>query len=1181
MNPNHIVEPLEFRRLFASAYSNGMNLNDEAVSAQHIAYSLAEMKNLGVTSVRIWLSIDSYADRPNTWDVDPRAGQVDMNGLAVSSGYAGAMARAFQLKKLGYHVLLTVTPDQGLVPASAADTVGFFQHLVDATETPDSSLRLRDVVDQWEIGNEPDSQGYWADPSGNKATRLQSYVDKLLLPAAAVLHSGDPSTWEQVVSAGVSFSPDDLKTVLSYLSSKNQLGAIDYAGFHPYGTYDPDTGANQQATNILLAKQYADSYGKQMIATEWSVRGYSNTGTQDAKYARALDLNYRNYILPNFDSAYYFALVNNWAARGGTTSARPAGVLEHVDTTGISPSIHPDLIGDYFASPLVRSQPFYSTFQGWDAVTPDPDPVAGSAIVGAVWYDFNGDGVVSDQERLAGGQQVWVDLNGDRIHDPSEPSAISDSNGTFRIEYPPELVGASGAIRVDSAYPQTAAPVVTLSAITQLLNVSVGIKPDFDPPARVKGSITGSLWNDANNNGVHEAAETAAAGRIVYIDVNNDGVRQLEEYAVLTDATGRYMLRYLDAGTYTVRVQGPAGEIAQSSVIVLAQDQRLLNQDLAVAPGGPIQDPASVTLEGELAVLTGGTAKGSGNTGFTGTGFADFGGNGSAAQWTTTRNAAGTVSLQFRYANGGTTDRPLTISVNGVVIGTLSFPATGSWTTWKTVSITANLVAGANTIKAVAGVATGANVDSLTILSSSTPPPPLTGNISGVTFDDANQNGAYDATESTTIGKTVFIDLDNDGVLDANEQRVVTTTGGAWSFTALPAGNYAVRQVFDSGTEISTPLINVALTAGQTLSGLTIGTKASIVTPPSDPASVTIEAETGTLTGGTAKASGNGGFTGTGFADFGGNGSAAQWGITRQGAGTVSIDFRYANGGTTDRPLTISVNGVVLGTFSFPATGSWTTWKTVSITANLVAGANTIKAVAGVATGANVDSLTILTGSTPPPPPPGSISGFTFDDADNDGVYDATETKTAGKTVFIDLDGDGALDANEQSVLTGAGGVWTFAAMPPGTYAVRQVFASGTALSTPLINVTLATGQVVSGLSIGTKSTATPPPPPGNASISGNAFNDNNNNAKYDTGDGIGKGVTMFLDTDNDGVLDAGETSVVTDSNGKFVFSGLAAGTYSVRRVLSAGQAYSTPAANISLTTGQVKTGVLVGTKKV
>ena len=705
-----VVEPLDTRRLFASAYSNGMNLNDEAVSAQHFAYSLAEMKNLGITSVRVWMTLDSYADRPNVWDTDPPAGQVDMNGARLSGGYAGAMARAFQLKKLGFHVLLVINPDP--LPTSDADVTGFFQHLMNATETPTSTLRLRDVVDQWEIGNEPDSQNYWEDPSTNKTARLQSYVDKFLLPAASVLHSGPAGTWEQVISAGVSYSPDDLNTILSYLSSKNQLGAIDYAGFHPYGTFDPDTGANQQATNILRAKQFADTYGKKMIATEWSVRGYSVTGTQDDKYARALDLNYRNYILPNFESAYYFALVNNWPGRGGSTSARPAGVLEHADSTGITPTLHPDLLGDYYASALVRSQPFYSTVQGWDAVTPDVTPAAGSAVVGAVWYDFNGDAAVSDQERLAGNQRVWVDLNGDRIRDAAEPTAVSDANGAFSIEYPTTLIGLSGVIRVESTYPQTVAPVVTLGATTQLLGVAVGIRNDVEPAPRVKGSITGTVWADANNNGVRESTEAVAAGRIVYADENNDGTRQLEEYAVRTDGNGRYMLRFLDAGTYAVRLQGPAGEVAQSRTIVLQKDQRLLGQDIAVVA----TDPPSVTLEAESATLTGGTAVASSNGGYTGTGYADFAGIDSAAEWKVSRATGGGVTLGFRYANGGTTNRPMTIYINGVSVGSVPCVPTGAWTTWATASITVTLSSGSNVVKAVAATsAGGANVDSLTV----------------------------------------------------------------------------------------------------------------------------------------------------------------------------------------------------------------------------------------------------------------------------------------------------------------------------------------------------------------------------------------------------------------------------------------------------------------------------------
>ncbi|MDB5327190.1 MAG: in-like serine protease [Phycisphaerales bacterium] len=145
---------------------------------------------------------------------------------------------------------------------------------------------------------------------------------------------------------------------------------------------------------------------------------------------------------------------------------------------------------------------------------------------------------------------------------------------------------------------------------------------------------------------------------------------------------------------------------------------------------------------------------------------------------------------------------------------------------------------------------------------------------------------------------------------------------------------------------------------------------------------------------------------------------------------------------------------------------------------------------------------------------------------------------------------------------------------------MRQVFDATHALSTAAIDVTLTAGQVKTGLIIGSK-VVTPPPGTNTASLAGSAFNDNNNNAKYDGGDGVGKGLTIFLDLNNDNVLDAGEKSVISDANGKFSFTALAAGTYHVRRVFAAGQTYSTPPIDVTLVAGQAKTGLLLGTKKI
>ncbi|HEY5836543.1 TIM-barrel domain-containing protein [Streptomyces sp.] len=105
---------------------------------------------------------------------------------------------------------------------------------------------------------------------------------------------------------------------------------------------------------------------------------------------------------------------------------------------------------------------------------------------------------------------------------------------------------------------------------------------------------------------------------------------------------------------------------------------------------------------------------------YTGTGFVDFAdssASGAFVEWTVDVPAAGPRTLTFRYANGGTADRPLSVSVNGATVhSALPFNPTGDWSTWNTTSLGASLPAGAAvTIRATTTGSNGANIDSLTI----------------------------------------------------------------------------------------------------------------------------------------------------------------------------------------------------------------------------------------------------------------------------------------------------------------------------------------------------------------------------------------------------------------------------------------------------------------------------------
>ncbi len=155
----------------------------------------------------------------------------------------------------------------------------------------------------------------------------------------------------------------------------------------------------------------------------------------------------------------------------------------------------------------------------------------------------------------------------------------------------------------------------------------------------------------------------------------------------------------LNAGANTVRLAATTS----------AGGPNLDYVDVAVAP------PPATRYEAESGTCDG--TIDSDHTGFSGTGFCNTtNAVGAFVEWTVNAASASTATLAFRYANGTTTDRPMSLTVNGVAAGTVSFPPTGSWDTWATATATATLAAGANTIRLVATTSAGApNLDYLEV----------------------------------------------------------------------------------------------------------------------------------------------------------------------------------------------------------------------------------------------------------------------------------------------------------------------------------------------------------------------------------------------------------------------------------------------------------------------------------
>jgi hypothetical protein len=110
----------------------------------------------------------------------------------------------------------------------------------------------------------------------------------------------------------------------------------------------------------------------------------------------------------------------------------------------------------------------------------------------------------------------------------------------------------------------------------------------------------------------------------------------------------------------------------------------------------------------------------------------------------------------------------------------------------------------------------------------------------------------------------------------------------------------------------------------------------------------------------------NAGFTGTGFCNTpNAVGSGVNWRVTVPSAGSYTISWRYSNGGGTDRPGSLLINGgTAVSSISFPATTDWVTWTTASTVLNLNAGSTDIRLQATGSGGlANIDNINI-TGSS-------------------------------------------------------------------------------------------------------------------------------------------------------------------------------------------------------------------------
>ncbi len=174
-------------------------------------------------------------------------------------------------------------------------------------------------------------------------------------------------------------------------------------------------------------------------------------------------------------------------------------------------------------------------------------------------------------------------------------------------------------------------------------------------------------------------------------------------------------------------------------------------------------------------------------------------------------------------------------------------------------------------------------------------------------------------------------------------------------------------------------------------------------------------------------------------------------------------------------------------------------------------------------------------GTLYPSTEPGEIRGIVFEDHNENGRVDSGERPLANQLVFLDSDKDGRFDATEFHARTDELGHYQLPDLPPGRWPLRIQCERGwrtTGRGPHLVTETNPTHDF--GI---TQS----------ARITGQVFRDLNRDGWWSTFERPMGGRRVFIDRDNDGRFDSGETTMLTDAAGRFEINRLPAGTHVLR----------------------------------
>ncbi len=754
-------------------------------------------------------------------------------------------------------------------------------------------------------------------------------------------------------------------------------------------------------------------------------------------------------------------------------------------------------------------------------------PVVLGNISGNVFVDANANGISESGEDGLVGWTMFIDNNGDGALTAGEPTSITDIHGDYLFTDVPQ-----GAVTV---YELPQAP---YRPITGGLFPTTGVQPfhtvnvvggrtansDFANGIVSAGNLQGTIVNDINGDGIRGATESPMSGITVYVDVNDNLLLDAGEPTRVTDASGNYSFVGIRSGTYRVTEVLPPGYVAATT-----------------APASSITAVFNGSSTGvnffNLIPTTGSIS---------GVIFNDLDGNGLQAATEPGLNGW-QVYLDRNFNNAFDAGEPQTTTAAD---GTYSFSSVPYGLNMVRDVVPADWVA-TNPVGAgiLVSLLNGENRTDVKLGNRE-----RIGTIQGTVWNDDNGDGVIAATESGLNGRTVFLDLNNDGSLTDGEPTAVTNAAGAYQFTRVPVGSYQVAEVVPSTwiTSVGKPT--------KLATNLTIGGTNTIDF-------YNLVPRLGSISGKV-------------FSDLNSN-SVQDAGEAPLEGFQVWVDINHSNTlddqdvlAITDASGQYTLGGVPYGnqTVHQELLPSYTAINHPGGIAGLLLLNGESRAGVDFATKEPVDFV---------------ISGMAFFDANHNGTRDAGERGLSGVQIYIDANNNGSLDSTEQSTFSSVDqfftpavnelGTYSFTHLPRGNYTIREIVPSeldATPLAARTLEITVGPSSKIDA-NFANVFRAN--------EIHGVVFDDTDNDHSYDLGEHTRSEVTVYIDSDRDDVYDEGEPTTVTGVDGSYAFVGLVPGAYIVREVSDHGpKTYPTtgggilwPAGNSNPAIGNVTPGLI------